>query len=160
EADRLAGDAANAAQGAERAAKGASDPSLSAALLLESALSDWHAGDRAKALQAIQHAAEAAPDAVKVILGWALRATKSDAIESQREAIARALEGGGDPHLLALERFAVEIAGGEPGDAAAALTLLENEAQGDHAMAAAIGRLVWPEGATDPQAVLGAIARI
>jgi tetratricopeptide (TPR) repeat protein len=161
ECDRLAGDIAGAAAGAEKAARASTDPQYSAALLLEAGFTRWQLGDKKAALEAFQLAAESAPDALKVVLGWAERGARGDSIEAKRSALEHALEGGGEKHLIALERFAVEIgAGGDEGDAAAALGILENEADGDRGLAAALARLLWPQGAMDPPAVRNAIGRI
>lgn len=161
EADRLAGDLDNAAMGAEKAAKASTDPAYSAALLLEAGFTRWQAGDKKAALEAFHLAAESSPEALKPILGWAERGAQDKSIEGKRAALEHALEGGGDKHLIALERFATELgAGGDEGDAAQALATLEGDAEGDRSLAAALARLIWPQGATDPAAIKQAIGLI
>jgi len=55
-----------------------------------------------------------------------------------------------------LERFALEVAGGDADDAAAALAASEKTRDGDLGSAAALARLAWSGGATDANAARAA----
>jgi tetratricopeptide (TPR) repeat protein len=62
--------------------------------------------------------------------------------------------------VLALERFATEVGGGDPDDAAAALAAIDQQPQGDLGVAAALARLAWSGAAGDTDAMREAIVRI
>lgn len=160
ECNRLAGDHAAAGTLADRAARAVGDATLATSLHLEAGLSRWQAGDKVSAMESFERAAEAGGDGARTVLAWATRAVGDASKEGRRVAIGRALECGGHPQVLALERFALEAARGDAGDAAEALGTLEASADGDCAMAAAIARLVWPEGSTDADATRTALGRI
>lgn len=160
ECDRLAGDGAAAGVVADRAARAAADATLATSLHLEAGLSRWQTGDKANAMESFERAAEAGGEGAREVLAWASRAMGDASTEGRRIAIGRALDCGADPHVLGLERFALEAARGDAGDAAEALGTLEGSANGDCAMAAAIARLVWPEGSTDASATSTALGRI
>lgn len=148
EVERIAGDAVSAAIAAEQLAVATSDPELAAALRLEAGLSRWRAGDPRAALEAFDAAAAGAAKAANVVLGWASRGVDPDDLDARRRAMSRAAEGGGDTHVLALERFATEALGGDASDAESALGALD-EAPGDFATAGALARLVWPDSSAD-----------
>lgn len=159
--ERAAGDHASAARVvADAAAATTDDPELCAALRLEAGFERWREGDVRGALEEIEAAAEGAPEAAKLVLGWASRGVDPDSIESRRRAIERALEAGGDARVLALERFATEAGGGDPAEAAAALAAIDRGAHGEVGVAAAIARLAWSPGANDGEAMRAAIDRI
>jgi lipopolysaccharide biosynthesis regulator YciM len=161
ELDRTADDHAAAARTAGGAAAAAHDAALAAALHLESAFEHWRAGDRKAAIEAIEAAAQGAPDAARLVLSWASRGVDVDTLDGRRRAIERALaQGTVDPHALALERFAAELSGGDPDDAATALTSIEQSPEGDLGVAAALARLVWSGGAADAEATRAAIVRL
>lgn len=160
--ERAAGDHAAAAKVASDAAASAeSDAELSAALHFEAGFERWRQGDRKAAIEELEAASRGAPDAAKVALAWASRGVDADTIEGRRRAIQRAeAQGAADPRVLALERFATEVGGGDPDDAAAALAAIEKDPSGDVAVAAAIARLVWSAGASDEDAVREATVRV
>ncbi|MBV9947712.1 MAG: hypothetical protein JOZ69_12735, partial [Myxococcales bacterium] len=179
---RTAGEHGAAGRVASSAAAAATDAELGAALRFEAAFELWRAGDRRSALAELEAAASAAPAAAGMVLGWAGRGAPSDAapgadeaadasaaspaqgpgaLAAQRKAIERAQAGAvAAPPVLALERFAVEVGGGDPDAAAAALATVEAVPGGDLGIAAALARLSWSRGSADHGAVDEAIARI
>jgi lipopolysaccharide biosynthesis regulator YciM len=160
--DRAAGDGDAAARVASNAAAAAAagDAELAAALRLEAALGRWREGDRKGALDELETALAAAPQAAKLVLAWASRGVDVDAVDGRRRAIERAAQAGDDERVLALERFATELGGGDPDDAAAALATLERAPEGDLGIAAALARLLWSAGASNADALRDAVARI
>lgn len=159
--DRSAGDDAAAAAVAAHAATATIDGELGAALHLEAALGRWRTGDRRGAIEQIEAALARAPEAAKLVLAWASRGVDVDTIDGRRRAIERSeLAGGGDPRVLALERFATEVGGGDPDDAMAALGRLDRSPDGDIGVAAALARLAWSGAAGDTDAMREAVARI
>lgn len=150
---RVAGDAA--------AAVTESDPELASALHFEAAFERWRQGDRKTAIEELEAASRGAPEAAKLALAWASRGVDVDTIDGRRRALQRAeAHAAADPRVLALERFATEVGGGDPDDAAAALASIEKDASGDVGIAAAIARLAWSAGASDEDAVREAIVRV
>ncbi len=160
EIERTSGQHAAAAKVASTAAEATSDAELAAALHLEAGFERWRDGDRRGAMDSFEEATKGAPEAAKIVLAWASRGIDVDAVEGRRRALDRTLEGGGDSRVVALERFATEVGGGDPDDAAAALGTLESEAIGDLAIAGSLARLVWSQGSADATAYDRAIARV
>lgn len=161
--ERAAGDHAAAAKVASDAASAIaqSDAELAAAFHLEAGFERWRGGDRKAAIEELEAAATGAPEAAKLALAWASRGVDTDTIEGRRRAIQRAeAHGAADPRVIALERFATEVGGGDPDDAAAALATIEKEPSGDVGLAAALARLVWSAGASDEDAVREATVRV
>jgi tetratricopeptide (TPR) repeat protein len=158
--ERGSGAHAAAATVAAATAEATDDRELSATLWLEAGFERWRDGDRRAALDAFEAARAGAPEVAKVVLAWATRGVDVDSIEGRRRAIERAVEAGGDTPVLSLERFATEIGGGDPDDAAAALTALDRDATGDLSVAGSLARLAWPAGAADADAFDAACARI
>jgi tetratricopeptide (TPR) repeat protein len=159
--DRNAGDHAGAARASSDTASSTQDVELAAALHLESGFDRWRADDRKGALEEFEAALVHAPDAAKMLLGWASRGVDVDSVDARRRAIERAvLAGAGDLRALALERFATEVSGGDPDDAAAALANVDREPEGDFGVAAAIARLAWSGSAADTDATREAVVRI
>jgi tetratricopeptide (TPR) repeat protein len=159
--DRAAGDHEGAARVAGDAAVSTSDHELAAALHLEAGAERWRAGDRKGAIEEIDAALTHAPDAAKMMQGWASRGVDVDTVEGRRRATERAtVAGGTDGRVLALERFATEVGGGDPDDAAAGLAAIDREPQGDLGVAAALARLAWSGAAGDTDATREAIVRI
>lgn len=144
ELQRRAGDAHEAATTLSACAREAEDVDLAGALHLEAALLLWRAGARGYAVEELDGAVGHTPRAAATLLTWALRGAAPDTADGRRRALEVAAEAGGDPSYVALERFGLEAALGEPGDAVAALEVLETDAAGDLAAAAAIARLTWP----------------
>jgi predicted Zn-dependent protease len=159
--ERAAGDH-NAASGVAAAAAQAAkdDPELASALELEAFFERWQAGERSGAVEDLEASAAAAPAAAKVALAWAWRALGTDTLEGRRTAIERAAEGGADVRVLALERFALEVAGGDPDAAATALAAIDEAPDGDFGVAGALARLVWSQGSADPSAARDATERL
>jgi tetratricopeptide (TPR) repeat protein len=135
------------------------DRALAAALHLEAGFSRWRAGERAAALDAFQHAADDATN-TRVALTWAARGTDAHTLEGRRRAIQLAERSEKDGAVVALERFATETMAGDEERATLALGQLEEDAEGDLALAAALARLVWPPGDSDATRVEAAISRI
>ena len=159
--DRAAGDHEGAARVAGDAAVSTSDHELAAALHLEAGAERWRAGDRKGAIEEIDAALTHAPEAAKMMQGWASRGVDVDTVEGRRRATERAtVAGGTDGRVLALERFATEVGGGDPDDAAAGLAAADREPQGDLGVAAALARLAWSGAAGDTDATREAIVRI
>jgi lipopolysaccharide biosynthesis regulator YciM len=159
--DRLAGDHGAAARAAGDAATAMTDPALAAALHIESSLEWWREGDRKAAIDELEAAAFGAPEAARLALGWASRGVEVDSIDARRRAVDRAMQGGvADGRVLALERFALEVGGGDPDDAAEALATIERAPEGAVGVAGAIARLAWSGGAVDAEAMHHAIVRV
>jgi cellulose synthase operon protein C len=159
--DRTAGDHSSAARVAAQAASATFDGELAAALHLEAAFEAWRAGDRKAAIDALEAAIAGAPEAARMVLGWASRGVDVDTAEGRRRANERASRGGGnDERVLALERFATEVGGGDPDDALAALARLDRDPEGNLGVASAVARLAWSGAAGEPDALREALARI
>ncbi len=134
------------------------DPELSAALYLEAGLVRWRQGDRRGAVEAFLEAQTASPEAASLALAWASRGVDVDSGDGRRRALDRGVAAGGDVAPLALERFAIDLA--DTDAAREALGVVDAEGDGALAVAAALARIVWPEGAMDSGAHALAIARI
>ena len=159
--DRAAGDHGAAANVAAAAAGASLDSELSTALRFEGAFERWRSGDRRRALEELEAAIPGAPEAAKMALAWAARGVDVDSIESRRIATQLAAAGGAaDVRVLALERFATEVGGGDPDAAAAALAAIGRAPDGTLGVAAALARLSWSLGSADRSAAREAIARI
>ncbi len=158
--DRQAGDHSAAARLAADTAAATSDSALAATLRLEAAFERWHEGDRKAALEEIEAAIAGAPEAAKTALGWASWGVDPDSLAGRRGSIARAEQGGGDVRVLALERFATEVGGGDAGDANAALSTIDEGGDGPIGVAAALARLAWSGASSDEDAIRSAIARV
>ena len=160
--ERAAGDHAAAARTAAEAGAASQDPELSAALRFEAAFERWRAGDRRAAIDELDAAGQGAPEAARMALAWASRGVDADTIEGRRRAIERAEAlGTVDSLALSLERFAAELASGDPDDAAAALARIDGVSEsGNLGVAAALARLAWSAGAGDAEATREAIDRI
>jgi tetratricopeptide (TPR) repeat protein len=159
--DRAAGDCAAAAKVASDAAVWTTDPEHAAALHLEAAFERWREGDRRAAIEQMESAAAGAPEAARMALAWAGRGLDVDDVEARRRAIERAAAAGAaDPRALALERFALEVAGGDPEDAGHALASLERGPDGVLETAGALARLLWSRGASEADAVRDAASRL
>jgi len=160
---RAAGDHAGAAQNAAAAAAAAAggDPELATSLQLEGAFERWRAGDRRQALEEFEGAIAGAPEAARMTLGWAARGVDVDSIDARRAATQlAAAAGAADVRVLALERFATEVGGGDPDAAAAAIAAIDRTPEGTFGVAAALARLAWPLGSADRPAARDAAARV
>jgi hypothetical protein len=136
------------------------DKVLAAALQLEAACERWVAGDRAGAVAAFEACEAIAPAAGKTALAWASRGVDVDSPDGRRAAMARALEGGADARVVALERFGLEATTGDPEDATAALARLDKDDGSVFGMAAALARVAWVPGARDEEGTRAALDRI
>ncbi len=167
ELEIAAGDPTAAAIVVEQAANATSDPLASATMAIQAGLLRWRGGDKKGALDAFSSAAEklpandeGRPSVGQTLLGWASRGVDPDTIESRRVAIERAQVAGGDARVLGLERFVTEMVSGDGGAAGEALAVVEEAATGDLAVAAALGRLLWADGASDRTAFGAAMDRL
>jgi len=158
--DRRAGDHSAAARLASDAAAASADSELSAALRLEAALELWAGGDRKAALEEMEVASVAAPEAAMTALGWASWGTDGDSLPARCRSIDRATQGWGDVRALALERFAAEVAAGDVSRAAEALAAADQSPDGPIGVAAALGRLAWSGASSDGEALRQATARV
>ncbi len=158
--DRAGGDHAGAARGASQAAAKALDPELAASLHLEAAFEMWRAGQRSLAIAEMEHATAHAPEAAALAIGWASWGINPDSPDARRGAIVAAEEARGGENTLALERFACEVASGDPEAAASALRAADSAPSPAHGAAAALARLVWGGAATDPERLRDSLDRI
>jgi cellulose synthase operon protein C len=158
--DRQAGDHSAAARLAADTAAATTDSELAATLRLEAAFERWSEGDRKAALEEMEAAVAGAPEAARTSLGWASWGVDVDSLASRRGSIARAEQAGGDVRVLALERFATEVGGGDAGEAIAALSTIDDTGDGPIGVAAALARLAWSGASSDADAVRSAIARV
>jgi hypothetical protein len=110
-------------------------------------------GDRRGALDLFERAAETAPEATNALLAWATRSVDGDSVEGRRRACVLAAADGIQTFSWALERFALEAQEGKAGDAEAALVHAEGAAAPAIACAAALARLIWPDGAANAEAL-------
>lgn len=145
---------------AERCAENTEDPELEAALRIEAGLTRWQNGDRTGALASFEGAIDAAPDAARAVLAWAVRAVEADSLDARRRSIARALDGGGDEPTLLLERFATELAAGNANEALEALAGVEQSSEPAVVLAAALARVAWTAAEDDEERVTAALQRI
>ena len=141
--ERASGDALRAAAVSAACAAATDDEELAAALLLESGFERWRKDDKAGAIDAFEEASGRSPVAAKAVLAWAARGIEITSLEGRRQSLDRALDGGADIRMIALERFGAELGGGDPEEAGAALATLESGADDDLAVAGALGRLAW-----------------
>ena len=144
ELERAAGSQVAAADTATRGARATDDPELAASLYLEAGMDHWRGADRSGAIEAFSLAAETAPEAAKPLLRWASRGIDLNSLEGRRTAIERAGNAGEDSFALALERFAAELQGGEPGPASEALLDLRDAPDGPLRVAGDLARIVVP----------------
>jgi tetratricopeptide (TPR) repeat protein len=157
ELERASGAHAAAAETAGRGAAATDDPELAAALYLEAGLDRWRAGERARAIECFVLAEQTAPAAAMPLLRWASRGVEGGTLEGRRAAIERATQAGEDPFALALERFATELAGGEPGPATDALLDLRDAPEGPLRVAGELAHVVVPAPAFSPEAAAVAL---
>jgi len=160
ELERAAGSRVAAAETASRGAAATGDPELAAALYLESGLDRWRGADRNGAIEAFEKAALTAPEAAKPLLRWASRGVDLNTIEGRRLAIERAANAGEDVDALALERFAIELQGGEGANAERALSALDDTADGALRVAGDLARIVAPEAAFSAEAAAVSLRRL
>jgi tetratricopeptide (TPR) repeat protein len=159
--EREAGDRTAAADIASTAAGATTDAELASALRFEAAFERWRGGDRAGAIREMEAMVGSAPEAAKIALAWAARGDNGESIDARRKAIELAADAGlVEERILALERFAVEVAGGDPDAAATALAVIDRTPEGDLGVASALARLAWSQGTADPSAIREATARI
>jgi predicted Zn-dependent protease len=158
--DRAAGDRGEAARVAARTGTATSDPQLAAALHIEAAFENWRQGERKRAIDDAETAIGGAPEAARTVVAWASWGLDPDSLDARRQAIRRAEEAGGDPQVLALERFATAVGVSDAEAAANALAVLDASPSGPLHLAAAIARLVWRGGSAPAAATADALLRI
>jgi hypothetical protein len=151
---RAAGDRVGAAHLARGVAEAHQDDTeLRAARFLEAGFELWKLGDRASALASFEAASAGSPEAVHPVLAWAARGVDVDSLDGRR----RALDLGGTDASVAIERFALEAAMGDPDDAASALAAVDIASSANLRLAGALARLIWPKGAAESDALTGAL---
>lgn len=151
---RAAGERAPAGRVAHALAESAADdPELAAARHMEAGLEQWRAGDRGSAIAAFESAAALTADAAQSLRAWAMRGLDVDTLEGRR----RALDVAGGDAGVALERFALEAAMGDPDDAMTALAAVDIASSPGVRLAGALGRLVWERGAAETDALNAAL---
>jgi hypothetical protein len=139
---RQSDEPSRAAEVLRATAQSSDDPLLSAAFGLEAGILEWQAGDRSAAVDSFSRAASFAPTAGGPMLAWALRATEPDNMEARRRVLEASADDG-EPGLVALERFALEVgSGGDPDEALTALEALGGE-PGDLQAAGTLARALW-----------------
>jgi tetratricopeptide (TPR) repeat protein len=153
ELERRAGRPLEAAEALATAALAVEEDDVAAALHLEAAILAWRAGEKARAVEAIEAARAGAARSASTVLAWALRGADADAPEARRRALDAAADAGGDRAALALERVGLEIAHPSDADALEAIVVAEREGAEDLAVAAALARLVVPAALVDRDAV-------
>jgi lipopolysaccharide biosynthesis regulator YciM len=160
--ERAGGDFAAAARTASEAAAATSDVELAGALHLEAGLERWRSGDRKAAIEELEAAlAKGAPEAARMVLAWAARGVDADSIEGRRRAIERgSAAAAADARVLSLERFATEVGGGDPDEAAAALAAIDRAPDGDLGLAGALARFVWSGATGNADAMRDAVVRV
>ncbi|HXX70556.1 MAG TPA: tetratricopeptide repeat protein [Polyangiaceae bacterium] len=158
--ERIAGDHAAAARTAAAVARATGDDEVAAAFHLEAAFQNWREGQRKLAIDEIEAAAARAPAAGNLVLGWAGWGAAPDSLDARRRAIQFAENAGGDGPQLALERFAVEIAAGDPDAAGTALGVADTSPVAALSLAAALGRIAWPGGGVPANAMADALSRV
>jgi tetratricopeptide (TPR) repeat protein len=156
---RLEGDHGSAARVVSDLAAATNDPELAAALRLEAALELWRGGEKGRAIEEIEAASGASPEAAAALLSWAAWGFGADARDGRRRAVEAAEKSGGDRGALALERFAAEI-GGDLAAAEQALGVLDAEEDPALAVAGILARLAWSPGSADAEATARSLERL
>lgn len=135
---------AEAAAALRAAAAVAPDPTIGGALNIEAGLIEWHAGNKAAAVEAFESALQQTPEAAQRLLPWALRASAPNDLDARLRAVDTAEEQDGDEVAAALERFGIGLAARDgQADPIGALDRLDELAPGgDVAMAAVLARLI------------------
>ncbi|HEU4404181.1 MAG TPA: hypothetical protein VFS43_02640 [Polyangiaceae bacterium] len=164
ELSRQGGRPREAARVLHQLASSLEDREFGTALHLEAGLLLWAAGDKAAALEPFAAARAGSAESATPLVRWALRLSDPDSPAGRRQLLKLAAEGGEDPTLAALQRFALEsLPGGDQGEALEALALVEERGTSDLAAAAALGRLAWAPAFVDRNAVavaLGALEKM
>ena len=143
-----------------RAADVSDDAELGAMLHIAAGVSSWRLGERRRAVDAFQRAAELRPEATAPLLGWALCAAEPNDAGARAKALDALSET--DPELLALERFGLEV--GRGGSAELAWDVLHSlrSAKDDElARAGELARALWGLGLdadTTRREALGSLA--
>jgi hypothetical protein len=139
---RLTGKRADAADLATTTARaiGEVDAAFAGARYLEAGFEKWRLGDRASAAARFDEAAGLAQASARAAGAWAMRGVDVDSVEGRR----RALDLAGTDASVSLERFALEVALGDPEEAATALTRVDLDSNLNLRLAAALGRLAAP----------------
>lgn len=158
--ERAAGNRAGASRTAASAAAATPDDELAAAFHLQAAFDRWREGERKQAIEEMEAATVSAPEAGGAVLRWAGWGLAPDSLDARRRAIQYAETSESNSHVLALERFAVELEAGDPDAAGAALARADAAPAGPMSLAAALGRIAWPGGGTPPSAMAAALSRV
>jgi tetratricopeptide (TPR) repeat protein len=147
--DRAVGDLDAAAKTAADAGAATSDPELAAAFYLESGLEQWRLGHRKAAVALFELAVPKAPAAARLVLSWARWGTAPESVEARNRAITDAADLRGGDRALSLERFATEVAVGDPHSATQTLGEVDSGRDDGLTLAAALARLTWSHASTD-----------
>jgi hypothetical protein len=156
---RNGGQGREAAKVLHQLAAAVGDDEFGTALHLEAGLSLWAAGERAEAIGPFVAAQAGSAASAAPLLRWALRLLDADSPAARRRLFELAREGGEDPTLVALQRFALEsLPDGNQNEALVALGAVERRGTSDLAAAAALARLAWEPAFADRGAVGEALA--
>ncbi|MGC4092222.1 MAG: hypothetical protein QM756_30945 [Polyangiaceae bacterium] len=139
------GHVARAREVLERSATDLDDPELCAAFSIAAGMSSWQLGERSRAVEAFQRAAEQRPEAATNVLGWALCAAEPNDLGARGRALAALSDS--DSALSQLERFTLDVGrGGSPDTAWQALTELASAGENELARAAELSQSLWGVG--------------
>lgn len=159
EVERSLGRGKEAAGVLRRAATGATRE-LAAAFELEAGFLAWDVGDKRGAIEAFDGAAEHAPELAVLARAWAGRGIAVGDRAARTRAIEDSETSGEHAALVALERVGVALAARDAATVTSALEALEDSGDGDLATAAALARLVLPNGSVDEDRFARAAARL
>ncbi len=101
-----------AADALVESALGVDEPAVAAALDLEAGILRWLAGARDRAIDVFEVASHLSPEAGAGLYAWALRAGQPNDPEARRRAL-EAAAASEDVGVLALEKFALDVGGGD-----------------------------------------------
>jgi lipopolysaccharide biosynthesis regulator YciM len=142
--DRAAGDAAAAQRALAAVAESTDDPELGLALRLEGAFGLWLGGARQAAFDELVECGSHDIRGGDAYLGWAARGVDPDDPATRRRALGTlAGSAAWDPAVVALERFALELAEGNAGGADEALAEVERSRDPGLALSGALARVAW-----------------
>ncbi|MBK6518017.1 MAG: hypothetical protein IPM79_38120 [Polyangiaceae bacterium] len=166
-AELLRDEPSAAARVLSRCAGAVDDSDLAAALRVEAALLSWTAQDRPRALAELDAVREAFPEssaAASALAAWARRGLDPASLEGRREVLVAS--AAADGRVPALERFGLEVAwlhaGGDPGEALAAVAAAEQAEQepDEITTAAALARVLWPTAFDEREPALVALEHL
>ncbi len=143
------GDPHAAADGLAQCAAHLSDAESAAALFIEAGVRHWRGGERERATELFEEAAQQHPPSGNVMLSWALRAAQPNDPTARARSLDAAADTGDTSALLALERFGLDAGAGQDLDVGlGALAGVEDDSS--TAGAVALARMLG--GAADAEA--------